>query len=194
MKINNDQKSPIQCDKCHKRIKYDRYYGYSHYCSGRVKDIYRAARKRLRSVNSLQNRDAQIFGMYDIADDLNSASVVYDPRANKLSRKDVEMNNRKRNQVERLVRSIDRAEKRILYLERLKRDDDYDIIIRHKAGIREPEVIENGYEIINQIIYSYRQSLERYNKDLDELLAPETTGNQQYIPPKDKRWRWWKEG
>lgn len=189
----NESKPSIRCNKCRKRIKYDRYYGYSHYCSGRVKDIYRAACKRLRSVNSLQNRDAQIFGMYDIANDLDSASVVYDPRANKLSRKDVEMNNRKREQVERLVRAIDRAEKRILYLERLKRNDDHDIIIRHKAGIREPEVIENGYEIINQIIHNYRQSLERYNKELDELLAPETTGNQQYIPPKDKRWRWWKE-
>ena len=87
--MNNDQKSPIQCNKCHKRIKYDRYYGYSHYCSGRVKDIYRAARKRLCSVNSLQNRDAQIFGMHDIADDLNSASVVYNPEVNKLLRKEI---------------------------------------------------------------------------------------------------------
>ncbi len=102
------------------------------------------------------------------------------------------MNNRKRNQVERLVRSIDRAEKRILYLERLKRDDDYDIIIRHKAGIREPEVIENGYEIINQIVHSYRQSLESYNKELDKLLAPDTIENEQYVPPKDKRWFWGK--
>lgn len=103
------------------------------------------------------------------------------------------MNNRKREQVEQLVRAIDYAEKRILYLERLKRNDDHDIIIRHKAGIREPEVIENGYEIINQIIHNYRQSLERYNKELDELLTPETTGNEQYLPPKNKRWRWWKE-
>ncbi len=87
----NELKPSIQCNKCHKRIKYDRYYGYSHYCSGRVKDIYRAARKRLRSVNSLQNRDAQIFGMHDIADDLNSASVVYNPEADKRLRKEIEM-------------------------------------------------------------------------------------------------------
>lgn len=87
----NELKPSIQCNKCHKRIKYDRYYGYSHYCSGRVKDIYRAARKRLRSVNSLQNRDAQIFGMHDIADDLNSASVVYNPEADKRLRKETEM-------------------------------------------------------------------------------------------------------
>ena len=119
--------------------------------------------------------------------------LVYDPEADKLLRKDIEMNNCKREQVERLVRSIDRAEKRILYLERLKRDDDYDIIIRHKAGIREPEVIENGYEIINQIIHNYRQSLERYNKELDELLAPDTTGNEQYVPRKGKIYPWWKK-
>ena len=87
----NEPKPSIQCNKCHKRIKYDRYYGYSHYCSGRVKDIYRAARKRLCSVHSLQNRDAQIFGMHDIADDLNSASVVYNPEVNKLLRKEIEM-------------------------------------------------------------------------------------------------------
>nr|DAN60773.1 MAG TPA: hypothetical protein [Caudoviricetes sp.] len=103
------------------------------------------------------------------------------------------MNNRKREQVERLVRSIDHAEKRILYLERLKSKDNYDVLIRDNISNTEPEVIENGYEIINQIIHSYRQSLERYNKELDELLTPETTGNEQYVPPKDKRWRWWKE-
>lgn len=190
--VKNESKPSIQCNKCHKRIKYDRYYGYSHYCSGRVEDIYKAARKRLCSVNSLKNRDAQIFGMHDIADDLNSASVVYNPKADKLSRKDVEMNNRKRNQVERLVRSIDRAEKRILYLERLKQNDDYDVLIRDNTNNTQPEVIENGYEIINQIIHSYRQSLEGYNKELDELLTPETTGNKQYVPPKRKIYPWWK--
>lgn len=87
----SELKPSIQCDKCHKRIKYDRYYDYSHYCSGRVKDIYRAARKRLCSVNSLQNRDAQIFGMHDIANDLNSASVVYNPETDKRIRKEIEM-------------------------------------------------------------------------------------------------------
>lgn len=87
----SDQKSPIQCDKCHKWIKYDYYYGYSHYCSGRVKDIYRVARKRLLSINSLRNRHAQIFGMRDIANDLNSASVVYNPETDKQIRKENEM-------------------------------------------------------------------------------------------------------
>ena len=81
----------IVCDKCHKWIKYDYYYGYSHYCSGRVKDIYRVARKRLLSINSLRNRHAQIFGMRDIANDLNSASVVYNPETDKRIRKEIEM-------------------------------------------------------------------------------------------------------
>lgn len=87
----NESKPSIQCNKCHKWIKYNYHFGYSHYCSGRVEDIYKAARKRLCSVNSLQNRDAQIFGMHDIADDLNSASVVYDPEADKILRKEIEM-------------------------------------------------------------------------------------------------------
>ena len=193
MTMNNAQKSPIQCDKCHKWIEYEYYFGYSHRCSGRAKEIRKAAHRRLYSINSLRNRDTQIFGMHDLANDLDSVSVVYDPTANKLLRKEIEMNNRKREQVKQLVMAIDYAKKRILYLERLKRKDDYDILIKDNTNNTEPEVIENGYEIINQIVYNYRQSLERYNKELDELLTPETTGNEQYVPPKDKRWRWWKE-
>ena len=87
----NESKPSIQCNKCHKRIKYDRYYGYSHYCIGRVKDIYRAAYKKFCSINSIQNRDVQFFGMRDLANDLDSASVVYDPEADKLLRKEIEM-------------------------------------------------------------------------------------------------------
>ena len=87
----NESKPSIQCNKCHKQIKYDRYYGYSHYCSGRVKDIYRAAYKKFCSIISIQNRDVQFFGMRDLANDLDSASVVYDTEANKLLRKENEM-------------------------------------------------------------------------------------------------------
>ena len=188
----SELKPSIQCDKCHKWIKYNYYYGYSHRCSGRTKEIRKVAYKRFCSINSIQNRDAQIFGMYDLANDLDSASVAYDPRANKTIKKGCRMNNRKRDQIKRLVKSIDHAEKRILYFERLKRNDDYDVLIRDNTNNTEPEVIENGYEIINQIVYSYKQSLEEYNKELDELLAPDTTGNEQYVPPKDKRWFWGK--
>lgn len=87
----SEPRPSIHCNKCHKWIKYDYYYGYSHYCSGRVKDIYRVARKRLLSINSLRNRHAQIFGMSDIANDLNSASVVYNPETDKRIRKEIEM-------------------------------------------------------------------------------------------------------
>jgi len=91
--MNKYQNSIIQCDKCHKRIKYNYYSGYSHRCSGRAEEIRRAAYKRLYSTKSLKNRDAQIFGMYDLAGDLDSASVVYNPEANKLLRKEIEMKN-----------------------------------------------------------------------------------------------------
>lgn len=189
----SELKPSIQCNKCHKRIKYNYHFGYSHRCSGRAKEIRKAAHRRLYSINSLRNRDDRFFRMYDLANDLDSASVVYDPKANKLLRKEIEMNNRKREQVERLVRSIDHAGKRISYFERLKRKDDYDVLIVYKTDDRESEVVENGYEIINQIIHSYRQNLEEYNKELDELLAPDTTGNEQYVPRKGKIYPWWKK-
>ena len=99
----------------------------------------------------------------------------------------------KKDQIKRLVRSIDHVEKRILYLKRLKRYNNYDVLIKEKTGIGEPEVIENGYKIINQIIHSYQQSLENYNKELDNLLAPDTTGSEQYVPPKRKIYPWWKK-
>lgn len=41
--------------------------------------------------NSLRNRDARFFGMYDLVNDLYSASVVYNPDADKLLRKEIEM-------------------------------------------------------------------------------------------------------
>ena len=112
MTMNNAQKSPIQCDKCHKWIEYEYYFGYSHRCSGRAKEIRKAAHRRLYSINSLRNRDTQIFGMHDLANDLDSVSVVYDPTANKLLRKEIEMNNRKREQVKQLVMAIDYAKKK----------------------------------------------------------------------------------
>lgn len=87
----NKSKPSIQCNKCHKWIGYRYYYGYSHYCSGRAKEIRKATHRRFYSINSLRNRDAQIFGMSDIANDLNSASVVYNPETDKRIRKEIEM-------------------------------------------------------------------------------------------------------
>ena len=83
----------IVCDKCHKRIEYNYYSGYGHRCSGCAEEIRRAAHRRFYSINSLRNRDAQIFEMYDLAGDLDSTSVVYDPEADKLLRKEIEMKN-----------------------------------------------------------------------------------------------------
>lgn len=189
----NESKPSIQCDKCHKWIEYNYYSGYGHRCSGRAEEIRRAAHKMFYSINSFRNRDAQFFGMHDLANDLDSASVVYDPEADKLSRKDVEMNNRKRDRIENLVRSIDHVKERISYWERLRGSAGYDILIRFNTSNKEPKVVEYEGDIVEQIIDNYKRYLERYNKELDELLTPETTGNKQYVPPKDKRWRWWKE-
>lgn len=103
---NSDIKPSIQCDKCHKWIEYNYYSGYSHRCSGRVDEIRRAAHKRLYSINSLQNRDAQFFEMYNLAGDLDSASIVYDPTVNKLLRKDIEMNNQQEQQALSRIQEI----------------------------------------------------------------------------------------
>lgn len=104
------------------------------------------------------------------------------------------MNNHKRDRIENLVRSIDHAKERISYWERLRGSRGYDILIRFNTSNKEPKVVEYEGDIIEQIIYSYRQYLEKYNKELDELLAPDTTGSEQYVPPKGKRWFWGKEG
>lgn len=87
----NESKPSIQCGKCHKQIEYNYYSGYGHYCSGRAEEIRRAAHRRFYSINSLRNRDARFFGMYDLANNVDSASVVYDPEADKLLRKEIEM-------------------------------------------------------------------------------------------------------
>lgn len=182
----------VVCDKCHKRIKYNYYYGYGHRCNGRAEEICRAAHRKFYSINSLQNRDTRFFGMYDLANDLDSASVVYDPKPNKPLRKDVEMNNRKRDRIENLVRSIDHVKERISYWERLRGSAGYDILIRFNTSNKEPQVVEYEGDIVEQIIDNYKRYLEKYNKELDELLAPETTGSEQYVPPERKIYPWWK--
>ena len=96
------------------------------------------------------------------------------------------MNDRKRDRVENLVRATDYAKEKISYWEKLKENGDYDILIRRNTSDAEPEVIENGRDIVERVIYGYKQSLERYNEELDRLLAPKVTGNEQHEPR--KRW------
>lgn len=103
------------------------------------------------------------------------------------------MNNRKRDRIENLVRSIDHVKERISYWERLRGSAGYDILIKDNTGSREPEVVKHQGDVIGYIINSYRQDLQRYNKELDELLAPDTTGNEQCVPPKRKIYPWWKK-
>ena len=103
------------------------------------------------------------------------------------------MKNSKRERIENLVRSIDHAEERISYWERFNRYGDYDILIRLNISNREPEVVEHEDDIVKQIINNYKRDLERWNKELDELLAPKTTGNEQYVSRNDKVYYWWKK-
>ena len=103
------------------------------------------------------------------------------------------MNNRKRRRIENLVRSIDRVKERISYWQKFNQYGGYDILIRLNISNKEPEVVKYEDDIVKQIINNYKRDLERYNKRLDELLTPKTTGNEQYVPRKDKRWFWRKE-
>ena len=86
----NESKPSIQCDKCHKWIGYRYYYGYSHRCSERVKEILRDAHKRWHSINSTRNHRVRDYGMYSLVDNLDSASAIYDPEAKSI-RKEIEM-------------------------------------------------------------------------------------------------------
>lgn len=70
----SELKPSIRCDKCRKWIKYNYYYGYGHYCSGRTEETCRAVRGRLYFVGSLQNLGAKIL-MYSLANDLDSTDV-----------------------------------------------------------------------------------------------------------------------
>lgn len=86
----SELKPSIQCDKCHKWIGYRYYYGYNHRCSGRVKEILRDTHKRWHSINSTRNCRVRDYGIYSLADNLDSASAMYDPEA-KFIRKEIEM-------------------------------------------------------------------------------------------------------
>ena len=113
--VRNESKSSIQCDKCHKWIGYRYYYGYSHRCSGRVKEILRDAHKRWHSINSTRNRRVRDYEIYSLADNLGSASAMYDPEA-KFIRKDIEMKKAVTNlpapeEVARVTATLDLASK-----------------------------------------------------------------------------------
>lgn len=103
------------------------------------------------------------------------------------------MNNRKRELIEHLVRSIDYTKERILYWERLRTRESYDIFVRLNESDKENELVKVEYkdDIVKQIINNYKRDLERWNKELDELLAPKTTGNEPYVPRNGKIYPWW---
>lgn len=54
---NPDIQPSVQCDKCHKRIKYNYYSGYGHRCSGRAEEIRRAAHSKPDLIRLLTTED-----------------------------------------------------------------------------------------------------------------------------------------
>ena len=82
------------------------------------------------------------------------------------------MNNRKRELIEHLVRSIDYTKERILYWERLITRESYDIFVRLNESDEENELVKVEYkdDIVKRIIDDYKRSFKEYDKALDELL------------------------
>lgn len=82
------------------------------------------------------------------------------------------MNNRKRELIEHLVRSIDYAKERISYWERLRTRESHDIFVRLNESDKENELVKVEYkdDIVKRIIDDYKRSFKEYDKALDELL------------------------
>lgn len=82
------------------------------------------------------------------------------------------MNNRKRELIEHLVRSIDYTKERILCWERLRTRESYDIFVRLNESDKENELVKVEYkdDIVKRIIDDYKRSFKEYDKALDELL------------------------
>lgn len=82
------------------------------------------------------------------------------------------MNNRKRELIEHLVRSIDYTKERKLYWERLRTRESYDIFVRLNESDKENELVKVEYkdDIVKLIIDDYKRSFKEYDKALDELL------------------------
>lgn len=97
------------------------------------------------------------------------------------------MNNRKRELIEHLVRSIDYTKERLSYWKRFNRYGDYDILIRLNISNREPEVVKYEDDIVKQIVKDHERNLEKWGKELDELLASKVDTSRRKI------YKWWKK-
>lgn len=82
------------------------------------------------------------------------------------------MNNRKRELIEHLVRSIDYTKERTLYWERLRTRESYDIFVQLNESDKENELVKVEYkdDIVKRIIDDYKRRFKEYDKALDELL------------------------
>lgn len=97
------------------------------------------------------------------------------------------MKNSKRRHIEDLVRSIDYTKERLSYWKRFNRYGDYDILIRLNISNREPEVVKYEDDIVKQIVKDHERNLEKWGKELDELLASKVDTSRRKI------YKWWKK-
>ena len=72
----------MYCDKCHKYIERRDPFGYSHLCSGRVKEINEVAKKKRQSIDLIQNRDRYLYEMRRLQTELAYANIAYTPYKN----------------------------------------------------------------------------------------------------------------
>lgn len=99
------------------------------------------------------------------------------------------MNNRKRELIEHLVRSIDYTKERILYWERLRTRESYDIFVRLNESDEENELVKVEYkdDIVKPIIDDHIRNIEKWRKELDEVLASKVDTSRRKI------YKWWKK-
>lgn len=69
----------MYCDKCHKYIKRCDTFGYSHPCSGRVKEINEVAKKKRQSIDLIQSRDRRLHETRRLQTELAYANIAYTP-------------------------------------------------------------------------------------------------------------------
>lgn len=102
------------------------------------------------------------------------------------------MKNSKQERSEILKKLIDYEEERLLYWSNFVRCGEY-IVFRVATSDGKRKAIKYEYDLVKPIIDDHIRNIEKWRKELDELLASKTTGNEQYVPRDDKVYYWWKK-
>lgn len=87
----SESKPSIQCDKCHKWIKYNKHYGYKHFCSKHARDICELEEVRRHAISLIRDDSMRNYEMTRLIRDMSFVDVRYDPESSKSLRKNIEM-------------------------------------------------------------------------------------------------------